>query len=136
MKNLLRVIVASALLLFGASMLYRKTVSSASAAPGVSSKSSGKMRRTILMSFKPEATQAQIDQVLGDVRENISEMKGIHNLFIGKQINERAPFQYGISMDFEDEAAFKAYRQNEGHHKTHNDYVHLIDKTQISDIVE
>ncbi|HEU0048231.1 MAG TPA: Dabb family protein [Nitrososphaera sp.] len=94
-----------------------------------------KIRRTILLNFKSEATDADVQKILKDVKETISKLKGIHNLFIGRQTNERAPFKYGISMDFEDEAALKAYRTDQEHRRTHNQYNHLIEQAQITDIV-
>ena len=95
---------------------------------------SSKIRRTILLTFKPEATDADIQRIQKDVKENISKLKGVHNLFIGRQTNERAPFKYGISMDFDDEAALKAYRADQEHRRTHNEYNHLIEQAQITDI--
>ena len=44
------------------------------------------IRRTILLKFTPEATDAQIAQVLGDVRKAISGLQGLHNLFVGPQV--------------------------------------------------
>ena len=95
---------------------------------------SSKIRRTILLSFKPEATPSDIQKVLGEVKQNISGMKGVNNVFVGAQVNSKAPFTHGISMDFDDDAALKAYRQDEEHHRTHNDYSHFIEKAQITDI--
>ena len=95
---------------------------------------SSKIRRTILLSFKPEATPADIQKIAQDVKATIGKLKGVHNLFVGPQIIDRVPFRFGISMDFDDENALKAYRQDDEHHRTHNDYVHLIDQAQISDI--
>jgi hypothetical protein len=37
-------------------------------------------------------------------------------------------------MDFDDADALKAYRQDEEHRRTHNDYNHFIEKAQITDI--
>jgi len=96
--------------------------------------SSKRIRRTILLNFKAEATPAEIQKVLKETKANIASLKGVHNVFVGAQTNERAPFKYGISMDFDDEAALKAYRENEEHRRTHNDYVHLIEQAQITDI--
>ncbi len=95
---------------------------------------SNKIRRTILLNFKGEATDDDIQKILKDVRETIGKLKGVHNLFIGRQTNERATFKYGISMDFDDEAALKAYRADQEHRRTHNDYNHLIEQAQITDI--
>jgi hypothetical protein len=93
-----------------------------------------KIRRTILLKFKPEASPAQINRVLKAVKENISGIRGVRNVFVGSQISDRTPFTHGISMDFDDEAALKRYRADEGHRDTHNAYVHLIEQAQISDI--
>src|SRR5262249_2492668 len=95
---------------------------------------SSRIRRTILLSFKAEATPSDIQKVLGEVKQNISGMKGVNNVFVGAQVNSKAPFTHGISMDFDDESALRAYRQDEEHHRTHNDYNHFIDKAQITDI--
>ncbi|HKZ79880.1 MAG TPA: Dabb family protein [Pyrinomonadaceae bacterium] len=95
---------------------------------------SSKIRRTILLNFKPEATPADIQKIFKEVKENISQLKGVHNLFIGAQVNERASFKYGISMDFDDDAALKAYRADQEHRQTHNKYNHLIEQAQITDI--
>jgi hypothetical protein len=95
-----------------------------------------KIRRTILLNFKPAASPAEIQQVLRDVKANITQIKGVRRVIIGPQINQNASFQYGISMDFDDEAALKRYRQDEGHRDTHNKYVHLIEQSQITDLRE
>lgn len=95
---------------------------------------STKIRRTILLNFKAEATEAQLQDMMKDVRKNIAPMKGVHNLFIGKQTNQKAPWQIGISMDFDDEAALKAYRTNEEHRQNHNKYIDLITGSLITDI--
>ncbi len=95
---------------------------------------SSKIRRTILLRFKPETPPEQIQKVLREVKANISTLKGVHNVIVGTQIMDRITFTYGISMDFDDEAALKAYRQDQEHRRTHNDYVHLIAEAQISDI--
>lgn len=87
-----------------------------------------------MLNFKAEATPADIEKVLKASRDHILPLKGVRNVFIGAQINERGPFKYGISMDFDDEAALKAYRENEEHRRVHNAYVHLIEQAQITDI--
>jgi hypothetical protein len=105
-------------------------ISSSTATPAHSSK----IRRTILLKFKPEASTAAIQKILKEVKENIAGIKGVRNIVVGAQIVERAPFNYGISMDFDDEAAFKRYRADEGHRGTHNKYADLVEQAQISDI--
>jgi heme-degrading monooxygenase HmoA len=95
---------------------------------------SSKIRRTILLNFKPEASQSQIEKIFAEVRSNVSQLKGVHNVFTGAQVNERATFKYGISMDFDDDAALKAYRVDQEHRQTHNKYNHLIEAAQITDI--
>ncbi|HWP43473.1 MAG TPA: Dabb family protein [Blastocatellia bacterium] len=95
-----------------------------------------KIRRTILLNFKPEASPAEIRKVLKEAAANIATLKGVRNVFAGAQINPLSDFKYGISMDFDDEAALKAYRANEEHRRIHNAYVHLIERSQITDIRE
>jgi gas vesicle protein len=95
---------------------------------------STKIRRTILLRFKPEATPADIQKIAQDVKATIGTLKGVHNLYVGPQLSDKVPFGYGISMDFDDENALKAYRTDQEHRRTHNDYVHLIDASQITDI--
>lgn len=95
---------------------------------------SSKIRRTILLKFKPEASTAAIQKILKEVKENITGIEGVRNVVVGAQIVERALFNYGISMDFENEAAFKRYRADEGHRDTHNKYADLVEQAQITDI--
>jgi hypothetical protein len=97
---------------------------------------SKKIRRTILLNFKPEASPDEIRNILQEVRTNITKLKGVHHVVVGPQINQKAQFGYGISMDFDDEAALRAYRADEEHRQTHNRYVHLIAQAQITDIRE
>lgn len=104
--------------------------SSSTASPARSSK----IRRTILLKFKPEASTDAIQKILREVKENITGIKGVRNVVVGAQIVERAPFNYGISMDFENEDAFKRYRADEGHRGTHNKYADLVEQAQITDI--
>jgi hypothetical protein len=127
MNRARQVIVFTAALLVGALTLNWIASQPADAA-------GSKIRRTIMLSFKPEATAADIQKVLLEVRQNVSGMQGVRNVIVGAQINVKAPFSHGISMDFDDENALKAYRQNEEHRRTHNDYTHFIDKAQITDI--
>jgi hypothetical protein len=93
-----------------------------------------KIRRTILLDFKAEASPAEVQNILKRVKENIIKHKGAHNVFVGAQINERTPFRYGISMDFDDEDALTAYRQGEEHRRMRNDYSHMVEEAQITDI--
>jgi hypothetical protein len=93
-----------------------------------------KLRRTILLNFKAEATPAEIQKVLKEAAGHIAGLKGVKNVYAGAQINPQSAFKYGISMDFDDEAALKAYRSNEEHRNMHNAYVHLIEQSQITDI--
>lgn len=102
--------------------------------PSTVASRSSRIRRTILIRFKSEVSPPEIQKVLREVKANISSLGGVHNVFVGAQIIDRVPFTYGISMDFDDEAALKAYRQDQEHRRTHNDYVHLIEQAQISDI--
>ncbi|MCW5970036.1 MAG: Dabb family protein [Blastocatellales bacterium] len=95
---------------------------------------SSRIRRTILLEFKAEAAPEEIRKILGEVRANIEGIEGVRNVVIGSQSIDRIPFRYGISMDFDDEAALKRYRQDDEHRRTHNDYSRLIEQAQISDI--
>lgn len=99
-------------------------------------KRSTKIRRTILLRFKPEASEAEIKKILKEVKENITHLKGVRNVVVGTQLIERAPFRYGISMDFDNADALQGYRQNEEHRRTHNQYHHLIEQAQITDILD
>jgi heme-degrading monooxygenase HmoA len=129
-KTLIAIVMAVAL--FGA--LFTLTFSSKADASRNSLPRSSKIRRTILLNFKPEATQDQIHKIFSEVRQNISQLKGVHNLYTGAQVNERATFKYGISMDFDDDAALKAYRADQEHRQTHNKYNYMIEGAQITDI--
>lgn len=115
-------------------LLLAPVMAAAFALPTPAPVRSAKIRRTILLRFKPEASPAEIQKILKEVKANISHMKGVHHVFVGAQLVDRAPFRYGISMDFDNEQALKAYRSDEEHRRTHNDYSHLIDQAQISDI--
>jgi len=95
---------------------------------------STKIRRMILLNFKAEATPAEIQKVLKESSEHIATLKGVRNVLAGAQTHQQSQFKYGISMDFDDEAALKAYRTNEEHRKLHNAYIHLIEGSQIIDI--
>ncbi len=114
-------------MIIGASITMAFSTSSATAR-------SSKIRRTILLALKAEATPADIQKMSNDIKATIGSLKGVHNLFVGAQTSDKAPFQFGVSMDFDDESALKAYRTDQEHRRTHNDYIHLIDKSQISDI--
>lgn len=111
-----------------AATLVLNSPSTATTAPG------SRIRRTILLKFKPEASSAAIQKILKEVKDNITGIKGVRNVVVGAQIVERAPFNYGISMDFDDETAFKRYRADEGHRNTHNKYADLVEQAQITDI--
>jgi hypothetical protein len=95
---------------------------------------STKIRRMILLNFKAEATPAEIQKVLKESSGHIATLKGVRNVLAGAQTHQQSQFKYGISMDFDDEAALKAYRTNEEHRKLHNTYIHLIEGSQIIDI--
>ena len=95
---------------------------------------STRIRRTILLNFKAEATPDEIQKVLKDASGHIAGLKGVKNVFAGAQIHPQVQFKYGISMDFDNEAALKAYRTNKEHRELHDAHVHLIEGSQITDI--
>ncbi len=92
------------------------------------------LRRTILLKFTPETTPAEVTAILTDTRKAISGLEGLHRIYIGPQVNEISDFTHGISMDFDDETAFKRYRASPKRQDVHNRWVHRIADSQITDL--
>ncbi|MBX3276527.1 MAG: Dabb family protein [Acidobacteria bacterium] len=99
------------------------------------SPATGTIRRSILLKFKPAATQDEIRRVLEGVKANVGSIKGTSNIIAGAQINDGTAFRYGVSMDFDGAESLAAYNRDEGHKKLHEQFVHLIEEAQITDIL-
>lgn len=99
------------------------------------SSAAGTIRRTILLKFKPAATQDEIRRVLEGVKANVGSIRGTSNIIAGAQINDGTAFRYGVSMDFDGAEALAAYNSDEGHKQLHEQFVHLIEEAQITDIL-
>lgn len=92
------------------------------------------IRRMMLFNFKPDTTPAQIQEALNGHKADVSSNKGVGNIVVGPQINKGGKFQYGISMDFDDEAALKRYSDSDTHHKTHSAYIGLVESATVLDL--
>ena len=106
MRRLLSLMIAGALL-FGAGVLVgQRTVT-------------GEKTLIHAISFKPVdgATPEQIQEVWAATRRMAAEVPGIKRIWMGRVTNRGPALTHGIVMEFENEAALKAYAPHPAHAK-------------------
>lgn len=87
--------------------------------------------------FKQEAgtTPAQMDQLWEATRKLASESPEIRNIWMGKVLNRGDQWQYGVVMEFENQAALKKYAASKAHEEWGNVYSKVrVEGTNTLDI--
>jgi uncharacterized protein (DUF1330 family) len=76
------------------------------------------IRHVIMGNFKAEITPEWREKFITKAQEALSQVPGTHNVRMGKasEIQGKNPYELALFIDFDDEAAFKAYQ----HHPLHN----------------
>ncbi len=65
---------------------------------------------TFQFRFKPEATQADVDRALTEIRGFKGQVPGLLEVYLGRNVSERSNgYTFGAVMHFADREAFKAY---------------------------
>ena len=74
------------------------------------------IRNVILVKFRPETTQEQVDALMAAVRA--LEIPGLIGMSVGTDLGLRdGNMSYAGVFDFEDEEAYRAYDRDEEHNR-------------------
>lgn len=112
-------------LLFGAGVL----VGQKTAAP----------RKTLIHAFAFKqvegTTPQQLEEVWAATRKMAAETPEIRNIWMGKVLNRGDQWQYGVAMEFADQAGLKAYAASKAHDKWNEVYSKVrVEGTNTLDI--
>ena len=72
--------------------------------------------------LKPEATERQIQRIIDDAKEKLTQIPGVQNLRAGKSIKDEEEFKVCLYMELPDQAGLQAYRE----HPIHVEYVQEV----------
>jgi heme-degrading monooxygenase HmoA len=73
------------------------------------------------------AGEAQVQQVWAATRKMAAAIPGIRNVWMGKVLNRGQEYQYGVVMEFENQAAVKAYAA----HPAHKEWDQVYSKVRV-----
>lgn len=76
--------------------------------------------------------QANADYFLDNSRKILSNIPGVKDFEVSKQVSVKNNFQYGFSMFFENQDMYKAYNE----HTDHTDYVKSIWLKDVEEFME
>jgi antibiotic biosynthesis monooxygenase (ABM) superfamily enzyme len=117
-------LMVAGVLLFGAGFLTGKT-------------SAGKKTLIHVFAFKqvPGTTPAQMDEMWAATRKLAAESPEIKSIWMGKVLNRGDQWQYGVVMEFDDQAALKKYAASPAHEEWLKTYTKVrVEGTNTLDI--
>ena len=89
------------------------------------------IKHMVIFSLK-DTDQANVEYFLDHSRKVLSNIPGVKDFEVSKQVSLKNSFQYGFSMLFGDEAKYKAYNE----HPDHIDYVKNIWLNYVKEFLE
>jgi len=90
----------------------------------------------VVFRFKPEVTQAQIDEVLESGKKAISGIPQVVALTVGKVLQENSEFPYGLVVGVKSEEDLQAYRSHPDHQNwLQEEYRPLVEQSQVTDVM-
>lgn len=90
------------------------------------------IRHTVVFTLKHPAGSAAEKSFLDDALAQLTSIPTVQNFERLKQVSPKNGFQYGFSMEFEDQAAYDAYNT----HPFHVAFVQERWKVEVSDFME
>jgi len=75
------------------------------------------LRHVVMVNFKAEMGQRERDEFAKKAAETLAQIPGAKNIILGQALEVGGPARYGAALfiDFEDEAALKAYLEHPLH---------------------
>ena len=69
------------------------------------------IRHIVMFNVRPIATEEEVAAVVKAAKYSLTQIPGVRNLAIGKSFEVVQPprYQYGLTMEFEDESALRFY---------------------------
>ena len=87
---------------------------------------------TVVFSLKHQPGSSEEEAFLRTGRETLSEIPGVHDFHIRRQVSTFSPFGFQFSMVFDDQATYGAYNI----HPAHVDFVENRWKPEVSEFQE
>ncbi|HEV7184531.1 MAG TPA: Dabb family protein [Leifsonia sp.] len=87
---------------------------------------------TVVFSLKHQPGSSEEAAFLQTGRETLSEIPGVHDFRIRRQVSTFSAFRFQFSMVFDDQAAYSAYNI----HPSHVDFVENRWKREVSEFRE
>jgi hypothetical protein len=76
-------------------------------------------QRTLIHAFAFQAQQGvtdqQVKELWGATQRMVGQIPGIRNVWMGPVLNRGPEWQYGVVMEFQDQAALKVYADHPAH---------------------
>ncbi len=87
------------------------------------------IHHVVFFKLKPSVTPAKLDEMIIETRIRLLKIQGVSNLKVGKNVDEKSPWQFFLSMDLESMERLALYRDDAVHMK----YVEEIIKPNTDD---
>ncbi|WP_240417649.1 Dabb family protein [Paenibacillus periandrae] len=94
--------------------------------------SAARIQHKVIFNLKVEAGSEQADQFLSKSKAILEVIPGVYDFQVLRQVSSKNDYDYGFSMEFEDQAAYDAYNT----HPAHVDYVEHIWKNEVVRFLE
>jgi quinol monooxygenase YgiN len=78
------------------------------------------------------AAGSEEEVVFLDKARALSAIEGVDNFGVYRQISSKNPYDFNLSMEFADQAAYDIYNQ----HPVHQDFVHNVWLVEVDDFLE
>ncbi|SFL52953.1 Stress responsive A/B Barrel Domain [Paenibacillus sp. 1_12] len=85
------------------------------------------IQHMVIFNLKVEVGSEQADQFLTKSKAVLEIIPGVHHFQAFRQVSSKNDYDYGFSMEFENQAAYDAYNT----HPAHVDYVENVWKNEV-----
>ncbi|MDK3157907.1 Dabb family protein [Kamptonema cortianum] len=87
------------------------------------------IQHIVYFKLKPSVTPEKLDEMIIETRIRLLKIQGVTNLKVGKNVDEKSPWQFFLSLDLESMERLELYRDDPIHIK----YVEQIIKPNTDD---
>ena len=96
------------------------------------------IRHTVLFNVRADATPQEIDAVVRAAQAMPGQIPGIRNLAVSRSFEVVQPprYQYGLTMEFDDEATLRSYLAHPVHQQVRELFVPLCEERLVTTLRE
>lgn len=91
------------------------------------------LRHIVLLKFKDEVNQEQVNEVGQAFLTLLTQIESIHDLEWGGAVNDPGSYSHGLLVTFRTEVALKAYEDHPAHQAIGTNYGHLVEAVLVFD---